>query len=111
VAYPPDWRVAEQPGAHGEFIASYTPKDGGAGIQVSVRPLDPEQREPLDLPNAKCKPVTVGGARGIRCFDSLSFTTTTTLASKDKQFLIAASGKRLNLDIYQRFLDSFQVRS
>ncbi len=111
MAYPPDWRVAERSGAPGEFRESFTPKDGGTGIQVAVRPLDPEQREPLDLPNAKCKPVVVSGARGFRCFDSLSFSTTTTLAGKGKQFIIAGSGKRLNLDIYQRFLDSFQAYS
>lgn len=111
VAYPPDWRAAERSGAAGEFSASFMPENGGAGIQVAVRPLDPEQREPLDLPNAKCKPVTVVGARGFRCFDSLSFTTTTTLAGKDKQFVITASGKQLSPDIYQRFLDSFQARS
>lgn len=111
VAYPPDWRVAEQPGAPGEFGESFAPKDGGAGIQVAVRPLDPAQREPLDLPNAKCKPVVVTGALGFRCSDSLSSSTTTTLVGKSKQFIIAGSGKRLNPDIYQRFLDSFQAYS
>jgi hypothetical protein len=108
VAYPPHWKATDLPGAPGEFKTSFAP-EGGAGIVVAVRPLDPEQREPIDLPNTRCKPVNVGGASGVRCFDTISLGGTTTLMSKDRQFIIATSGKRLDQDTYQRFLDSFKV--
>jgi hypothetical protein len=111
VAYPPGWRTTERAATPPKFATSFAPAGGGTGILVAVRPLAPEQREPVDLPNTRCKPVSVGGLSGVRCFDSIASTILTTLVGKDRQFTISASGRRLDQAIYQRFLDSFQALS
>ncbi|HEY3230385.1 MAG TPA: hypothetical protein VGJ87_14280 [Roseiflexaceae bacterium] len=109
VAYPPDWKAVEVPGARGEFITKFTPAAGAASIVIAVRPIDPDQKEPIDLPNTRCQLVTVGGLSGVRCFDTISLSGSTTVAGKDKQFIITTTGKRPNEKLYQQFLDSFQV--
>jgi hypothetical protein len=109
VAYPPDWQAVEVPGARGEFITKFTPATGVVSIVIAVRPIDPDQKEPIDLPNTRCRPVTVGGLSGVRCFDTISLSGSTTVAGKGVQFIIATTGKRLDENLYQRFLDSFQL--
>jgi hypothetical protein len=111
VAYPPDWKAVEVPGARGEFITKFTPAAGDASIVIAVRPIDPDQQEPIDLPNTRCRIVTVGGLSGVRCFDTISLSGSTTVAGKGKQFIITTTGKRPDENLYQRFLDSFQLIS
>jgi hypothetical protein len=109
VAYPPGWKAVEVPGASGEFITKFTPAAGDGSIVIAVRPIDPDQKEPIDLPNTRCQLVTVGGLSGVRCFDTISLSGSTTVAGKDKQFIITTTGKRPDENLYQRFLDSFQL--
>jgi len=109
VAYPPGWKAVEVPGASGEFITKFTPAAGDASIVIAVRPIDPDQKEPIDLPNTRCQLVTLGGLSGVRCFDTISLSGSTTVAGKDVQFIITTTGKRPDEKLYQRLLDSFQL--
>jgi hypothetical protein len=111
VAYPSGWRTAERAVTPPKFVTSFAPAGGGTGILVAVRSLAPEQREPVDLPNTRCKPISVGGLSGVRCFDTTASTILTTLVGKNRQFTISPSGRRLDQAIYQHFLDSFQALS
>jgi hypothetical protein len=111
VAYPPDWKAVEVPGARGEFITKFTPASGDVSIVIAVRPIDPDQKEPIDLPNRRCRLVTVVGLEGVRCVDTISLSGSTTIAGKDKQFIITTTGKHPDQNLYQRFLDSFQLIS
>jgi hypothetical protein len=71
VKYPATWTVNEQAGAAGAVATTFTPSGGGAGVIITVRPTDPTQQEPLDVPNTRCQPVP--GNRGIatRCLDTM----------------------------------------
>jgi hypothetical protein len=77
------------------------------GIVIVVRPTDPAQPEPLDLPNTRCEPVK--GNRGIatRCLDTIARTTSTTFVIQGKTYTITTSGKGVDQTIYQHVVDSF----
>ncbi len=70
VEYPAGWTVNEQAGANGAVTTTFMASGGGAQIVVMVRPSDPAQQKPLDLPNERCQPAP--GNRGIatRCLDT-----------------------------------------
>ena len=72
-----------------------------------MRPTDPTQQEPLDVPNTRCQPVP--GNRGIatRCLDTIARSTTTTFVGQDRTYMIAMAGKAMDEHIYQHMLDSF----
>jgi hypothetical protein len=103
--YPPGWTVREQANADGSFATTFQPAGDGAGITVMVMPgvIVPEN----DLPNTRCEQVTVGGLPGTRCFDTIALSTSVTLAGQGKTFIIAADGKHLDTQIFERFLDHF----
>ena len=107
VEYPATWIVSEQAGAAGAVATTFTPSGSGAGIIITVRPTDPTQQEPLDVPNTRCQPVP--GNRGIatRCLDTIARSTTTTFVGQDRTYMIAMAGKAMDEHIYQHMLDSF----
>jgi hypothetical protein len=107
VEYPATWIVSEQAGAAGAVATTFTPSGGGAGIIITVRPTDPAQQEPLDLPNTRCQPVP--GNRGIatRCLDTIARTSATTFVGQDRTYTITMAGKGMDEHIYQHMLDSF----
>jgi hypothetical protein len=108
VEYPSDWRVDEQTGTHGTVVATtFRPTGGGAGITVSVQRGEMDQ-EVSDIPNTRCKQVTVGRLTGTRCFDTVSFSISTTLVGQGKTYTITAPSKGLDQKIYQRLLESFR---
>jgi hypothetical protein len=107
VEYPATWIVNEQVGAAGTVATTFTPSGGGAGMIITVRPTDPAQQEPLDLPNTRCQPVP--GNRGIatRCLDTIARSTATTFVGQDRTYTITMEGKGMDENIYQHTLDSF----
>lgn len=109
VEYPADWTVEEQAGADGEILTMFTPPHLGAAIEVSVRTGGAGGEEFADIPHTRCWEVMVGGLPGTTCFDTISFSTVTTIGAGDKTYTIAVVGKRPDPTIYQRFLDSFTV--
>jgi hypothetical protein len=107
VEYPADWTVSEQAG-DSSLTVLFSPPDGRAGITLTT--LAGEQYSDFsDIPNTRCQPVTIGQLSGARCFDTISFSTSTTLVGEGKSYTIATSGKNVNVDIYQRFLDTFAI--
>lgn len=107
VKYPSDWKVEEQTGTDDALMTTFRPTAGGAGITVSVQSGEMDQGV-SDIPNTRCQQVKVGELSGTRCFDTLSFSTSTTLVGGGKTYTIAVFGKRLDRNIYQRFLESFR---
>jgi hypothetical protein len=107
VEYPATWTVNEQPGATGAVATTFTPPVGGVGIIIAVRPTDPAQQKPLNLPNTRCQPVQ--GNRGIatRCLDTIARATATTFVGQDRTYTITTSGKDMDQTVYQHVLDSF----
>jgi hypothetical protein len=107
VEYPATWTVNEQTGAAGAVATTFTPSGGGAGVVITVRPTDPAQQEPLDLPNTRCQPVP--GNRGIatRCLDTIARTSATTFVGQDRTYMITIAGKGMDEHIYQHMLNSF----
>ena len=107
VEYPATWTVNDQAGAAGAVATTFTPSGGGAGLIIAMRPTDPAQQEPLDLPNTRCEPVP--GNRGIatRCLDTIARSTSTTFVGQDRTYTITTAGKGMDEHIYQHIVDSF----
>jgi hypothetical protein len=51
----------------------------------------------------------VGALPGTRCFDTLSFTTATTLVGQGRAYVIATTGKHPDQTTYARLLRSFRL--
>ena len=111
IDYPVAWSMDQRTGTDGALVTTFTPADGGAGIEVIVKTDEGNGAESADIPNTRCEPVTIHGLSGTRCFDTISFSISTTLVGRGKTYIIAASGKRLDQNIYQRLLDSFRIVS
>jgi len=110
VDYPADWTVSERGDADGTLTTTFAPTGGGAGIVVIVRPGGPVE-DNSDIPNVRCRSVTIGGLSGKRCLDTIAFSVSTTLVGQDKIYTIAASTKRADQNVYQRLLESFAAGS
>jgi len=104
VCHPAAWSVDERTGADGSLATTFGAPDGGAGIEVVASAGDAAGPVTDDLPNRRCQPVAVGGVPGVRCFDTLSFSTTTTLAARGKTYVIATASRRLDQATYDHFL-------
>jgi hypothetical protein len=106
IEYPATWIINEQSGTAGA-VARFTSSVGGAEIIITVRPTNPTQQEPLDVPNTRCQPVL--GNRGIatRCLDTIARSTTTTFVGQNRAYTITIAGKGMDENIYQHMLDSF----
>jgi hypothetical protein len=110
VTYPPGWTVSETVGADGSFMTTFAPAGDGANIVVLVQAGE-QSSEANDIPNTRCQPVTIGGLTGARCFDTIAFSTSTTLVGHGKTYTITAAGKRTDQTTYQGLVDSFTVSS
>lgn len=108
VAYPASWTVNERAGGNGTDITTFTPASG-SGIAITVGAGGAGTAGNSDLSNMRCTPVTVSGLHGTRCFDTIAFSLSTTLGGAGKQYVIAASGRRLDQRIYQRLVASFTI--
>jgi hypothetical protein len=111
VEYPATWKVNERTDSDGAEVTTFSPdpNNDGMSVTVIVRGGEPAGGEIPDMPNTRCQQVTIGRLSGRRCFDTLAFSTSTTLLSQGKQYTIAGSGKHLDQNVYQHFLDSFTV--
>jgi hypothetical protein len=109
VEYPVGWTIQEQAGADGVVTTTFTPSGGGAGITVAVQPAQPDQQEPLDLPNTRCQQVL--GNRGIatRCLDTIALSISTTFISQGRSYTISTEGEGMDQQVYQHVLDSFRA--
>jgi hypothetical protein len=109
VAYPAGWIVQEQTDS-GVAATTFAPAGGAPGIIVSAQVADVEPAEPSDLPNTKrCKPVVVGGIKGLRCFDIVTLRVPAPPGGQGKSYIIASTGAGIDQALYQRFLDSFTL--
>lgn len=106
VEYPSSWLVTRQPGSDGTVLANFTPPAGGAGLTVIAGAGGLELGSVSDMPNTRCRPVAVGAQSGLRCLDTLSFSTTTTVAAQGWTYIFVA-GRRLEPSLYEHLLDSF----
>jgi hypothetical protein len=105
VEYPAGWVASEQANAGGSFATTFAPSGGGASITVLVMPGASIPAD--DLPNVRCEQVTIGGLAGTRCFDTISRATSVVLSGQGSAFMIAADGKHLDPQIFERFLSTF----
>jgi hypothetical protein len=110
VDYPADWTASERGDAGSTLTTTFAPPGGGAGIAVIVRPGGPVE-DNSDIPNVRCRSVTIGGLSGKRCLDTIAFSVSTTLVGQDKIYMIVASTKRADQNVYQRLLESFVAGS
>jgi hypothetical protein len=109
VAYPAGWAVQEQTDS-GVAVTTFAPSSGAPGIIVSMQVADVEPAEPSDLPNSKrCKPVVVGGIKGLRCFDIVTLRVPAPPSGQGKSYIIASTGAGIDQALFQRFLDSFTL--
>ncbi|MEO7910298.1 MAG: hypothetical protein ABIV47_11675 [Roseiflexaceae bacterium] len=106
IAYPPDWTVGEQGGDDGPSMISLRPASG-AGITVVVQAGAPPAIQPSEKSKIVCARVAVGRLTGTRCVDSSKGTIATTVAGKGRYYVIATTGKGVDVQLYQRILDSF----
>lgn len=111
VEYPAAWKINERLDPGGAEVTTFSPDpaNAGIGITVIVRNGASADQEVPDMPNTRCQRVTIGKLTGQCCFDTLAFSVSTTFLDQGKQYTIAASGKHLDQNIYQRFLESFAV--
>jgi hypothetical protein len=109
VEYPAGWTVSEQAGSDGSVVTIFTSADNSAGISVIVQSGEFAAGGNSDIPNTRCQLVTVSGWPATRCFDTVSFSTSTTFVINDRLFILAALGKRIDESIYNHFLTTFQV--
>lgn len=107
VEYPAGWHVDETTNADGSIATVFTPGAGGEGIDIDVRRGAP-QVEADDIPNTRCRPVTVAGLSGTRCFDTISFSTAATLSGQGKTFTLS-SGKHGDQATFDHMLNSFRL--
>jgi hypothetical protein len=108
--YPAGWSANEQDQGNGSFTVTFTPGGGGSNITVIVQPGE-IVAEDTEVPNTRCQSINVGGRPARRCTDTISFTTTTTVAGHGRTYIITATSKRMGVDTYQHFLDSFMITS
>ncbi len=106
VEYPAGWRVDEAMNGDGSLVTVFAPPTGGTGIGISVRQGAP-QVESNDIPNTRCRQVTVAGLSGTRCFDTISSSTSATLYGRGKTFTISA-GKHGDQATFEHILNSFR---
>jgi hypothetical protein len=107
VQYPSDWAVNESVGPSGEFITTFRAPNDEQGITVNVLKSEAIVEEIPDMPNTRCQQITISELTGLRCFDSLTFSISTTLIGHGRQYAIVAFGKHPDENIYQGFLESF----
>lgn len=105
--YPADWTASEQAGEDGSVTTTFSAADGGAGIMVLVQSGEFGGAGSSDLPNTRCGEVKVGGLTGMRCFDTINLAASTTVVANGKTFTIATLGKRMDENIFSRFLSGF----
>jgi hypothetical protein len=113
VDYPADWTIDERSELDGANVTTFAPSDpdaGGTNLTVIVRNDASPTEEIPDMPNTRCQQVAVDKLSGVRCFDTLSSNTVTTLIGPGKIYTLVGSGKRLDQNIYQRFLNSLAVK-
>ncbi len=113
VDYPATWKLNERTDPDGADVTTFSPNpdQAGVGMTLIVRDGKSGAEGITDLPNSRCEPVMVGQLSGTRCFDTIAFSTTTTFMDRGRAYILVSSGKRLAPDIYQRFLESFIVKS
>ncbi|HLF27621.1 MAG TPA: hypothetical protein VJG32_14900 [Anaerolineae bacterium] len=105
--YPAGWEVSEQVDSDGSVTTTFTSTDAKVGIMVMVQSGAFTGSENSDIPNVRCQPITLGGLSGTRCFDTLNFSLTTTLAGVNKTYTLATLAMRSDESIYQHLLNSF----
>jgi hypothetical protein len=111
IDYPAAWAINERIDSDGADVTTFSPDDSGMSVTVIVQNVEPVDQETPDLPNTRCQQMTVGTLSGTQCIDTISFSMTTTLMLEGKAYILVGSGKRLDQDIYQRFLDGFTIKS
>jgi hypothetical protein len=109
VQYPSGWAVTESVGQNGEFTSAFKATDSEQGVTVNVLTSEAVVAQTSDMPNTRCQQVTISGLAGLRCFDTLNFSISTTFTGHGRQFSIVTLGKHPDETVYQHFLDSFVV--
>ncbi len=110
VDYPADWAIDEHSESDSMNTTTFASPDlNNDGTKLTVIVQGEPSGEDPDMPNTRCQTVTVGKLSGTRCFDTIAFSTTTTFVGKGKVYTLAGSGKRLDQNIYQHFLNSFAL--
>ena len=87
--YPATWTVDERAGDLA-FSVTFTPPDGRRGFAISAQPSGATSREAADLPNVRCRPVTVGGLQSSWCLDTIERSSAAIVSGQDKTYTIAA---------------------
>jgi hypothetical protein len=107
--HPPGWRLKESSGSGGPVLSLLPPR--GGGISVLVTSTAPPEAGTVDLPNTRCRPVTVGGLEGRRCLDSSAMVVSTALQGRDRWYVLTASLRRpaVPAPVYDRVVGSFRL--
>ena len=109
LSYPPDWRAKESTGSGGPVLSLLPPK--GMGISVLVTLTAPPEAVAANLPNTRCRPVSIGGLKASRCLDTISMVVMTTLQGRERWYVLTTSLRRpaAPVDAYDRVLGSFRL--
>ncbi len=107
VEYPANWTVQEQASPQGRVTTTFLPPGQQVGVTIVVTP-GAEEPPNNDIPNRRCRPITIDSIRGTQCFDTISFSSSVTLQSQGRTFMIGI-GKFLKEDVSNHFFSSFRL--
>lgn len=108
VDYPASWAVHESAPAR-DLSTTFTSPRAREAIGVTVIEGGRGDAGNSDIPNTRCGPVTISGLSGTQCFDTISFSISTTLAGEGKTYVVSTSAKGMDRRVYDRLLRSFRV--
>jgi len=103
------WTVGERLEASGVLITTLTPSSGVV-IAIISQPRTLHSHDSPDLMNARCTDVTISARPAKTCFDSMSFSVSTTVDGPSRTFVIMSNRKRGDQRIYDHVLASFRIR-
>jgi hypothetical protein len=110
VRYPGAWRVSTRKSADGSLVTMFRQSGGRAGIEITTGIASAEDvTEPSDMPNTRCQPARAHSLIGTTCFDTISFSMVTIFQGGGNTYRIAASGKYVGRQVYDRFVKSFRL--
>ena len=107
--YPASWTIHEQTSADGSVTTTFTPPHEALGFSVTMWRGAVADDGSSDIPNTRCRPVMVAGLPGTRCFDTISFTTSTSVVAHGRTYYVSGAGKRQVAAIYDHVVRSFRL--
>ncbi len=105
---PTTWTAEDRIDRDGALVTTFT-GPGGATIAILARAGHDIAPDDSDLPNTRCRPVTIGNHAARTCLDTTSFALVTTVAVGGRTYRITGSRRRGDERVYDRMVSSFRL--